>query len=184
MKHQVTKEQLEIQKQKHFDYQPLISIIVATYNTKEEHFKEMVNSVLNQSYSNWELCIADGSTDNQVQDVYLKEYSNDTRILYKKLNENLGISGNMNAALEMTKGDYVGLFDHDDLLTPDALFEVVNALQNKKYGFIYTDEDKILDQTKKYDNPNFKPDINIDYLRNVNYICHFLVFCRIQHNQL
>ena len=175
MKHQVTKEQLEIQKQKHFDYQPLISIIVATYNTKEEHFKEMVNSVLNQSYYNWELCIADGSTNSQIQDVYLKEFGNDSRIHFKKLNENLGISGNMNAALEMTKGDYVGLFDHDDLLTPDALFEVVNALQNKKYGFIYTDEDKIIDQTKKFDNPNFKPDINIDYLRNVNYICHFLV---------
>lgn len=175
MKHKVTKEELEKQRQKQFDYQPLISIIVATYNTKEEHFKEMVNSVLNQSYSNWELCIADGSTNSQVQDVYLKEYSNDTRILYKKLNENLGISGNMNAALEMSKGEYVGLFDHDDLLTPDALFEVVSVLQNKKYGFIYTDEDKIIDQTKKFDNPNFKPDINIDYLRNVNYICHFLV---------
>lgn len=176
LQHRVTKKELSAQKKVQFSYQPKISLIVAAYNTKLTHFDEMIKSVLSQSYENWELCIADGSSNDSVKDRILKKYQKDQRIKYKKLDENLGISGNMNAAIEMSTGDYIAIFDHDDLLEPDALYMVVSSIQVKRYRFIYTDEDKLIDETRKFDNPNFKPDFSIDYLRSVNYICHFVVF--------
>ena len=168
-------EELNKQRETKFVYSPKISLIVATYNTADRHLKAMIESVLNQTYINWELCIADGSDSNNVEKFIIKHYSNDNRIKYKKLSENLGISDNMNAALDLVTGEYVGLFDHDDLLTPDALFEIVSILQERKYPVIYTDEDKIDDATGELMEPHFKPDMNIDLLLSENYICHFLV---------
>lgn len=171
----VTSKALEEQKETKFDYTPKISVIVATFNTKEEYLKDMIDSVVNQSYSNWELCIADGSTDDKVQNYIKEHYSNESRIKFTKLDDNYGISGNMNKALELATGDYVGLYDHDDILELDCFFEIVSSLQEYRYDVIYTDEDKYDDETKVFVDPNFKPDYSEDLLRSHNYITHF--FC-------
>lgn len=170
----VTKEDLINQSKFEFDYSPKISIIVATFNTKDEYLKEMIDTVVNQSYSNWELCIADGSTNDSVEQFIKSNYEIGNKIKFVRLNDNFGIAGNMNKALELATGDYVGLYDHDDTLELTCLYEIVKALQNKKYDFIYTDEDKLMDKSKIYASPHFKSDFNIDLLRSVNYICHFL----------
>ena len=135
----------------------------------------MIDSVIAQSYGKWQLCIADGSQGNKELEATLDAYSKaDSRIIYKVLDRNLGIAGNTNAALDMAEGEIVGLLDHDDTLEPNALYEVVKALQDKDVDVVYTDEDKILGPDWKNVNPNFKPDFNIDLLRSYNYITHFI----------
>ena len=171
----VTKEELERQRNTEFEFAPMISIIVATFNTKEEYLKEMIDSVRNQSYSNWQLCIGDGSTNDSVERYVKEHYGDDSRIVFKKLEKNYGISGNMNGALELVTGDYVGLFDHDDLLTPDCLYEFVASMQEVHHDCVYSDEDKLNDKTKKFEDPHFKPDFSIDLLCSHNYITHFFV---------
>lgn len=171
----VTEEELERQKNTKFEFAPMISIIVATFNTKEEYLKEMIDSVRNQSYSNWQLCIGDGSTNDAVEKYVKEHYGDDSRIVFKKLEKNYGISGNMNGALELVTGDYVGLFDHDDLLTPDCLYEFVASMQEVHHDCVYSDEDKLNDKTKKFEDPHFKPDFSIDLLCSHNYITHFFV---------
>lgn len=178
MRHKVTEEELEEQRNYKFEYNPKISIIVPTYNTPIKLLHEMVDSVRAQSYSNWELCIADGSQGNEELEKHLNEYAAmDKRIVVKYLDDNYGIAGNTNKALELATGDYIGLLDHDDLLTPNALFEVVKVLQNKETDIVYTDEDKVSDDLSLYLDPNFKPDFSIDLFRSHNYITHFFV-CR------
>lgn len=171
----VTEEELERQRNTKFEFAPMISIIVATFNTKEEYLKEMIDSVRNQSYSNWQLCIGDGSTNDSVEKYVKEHYGDDSRIVFKKLEKNYGISGNMNGALELVTGDYVGLFDHDDLLTPDCLYEFVASMQEVHHDCVYSDEDKLNDKTKKLEDPHFKPDFSIDLLCSHNYITHFFV---------
>ena len=171
----VTEEELERQRNTKFEFAPMISIIVATFNTKEEYLKEMIDSVRNQSYSNWQLCIGDGSTNDSVEKYVKEHYGDDSRIVFKKLEKNYGISGNMNGALELVTGDYVGLFDHDDLLTPDCLYEFVASMQEVHHDCVYSDEDKLNDKTKKFEDPHFKPDFSIDLLCSHNYITHFFV---------
>lgn len=171
----VTEEELERQRNTTFEFAPMISIIVATFNTKEEYLKEMIDSVRNQSYSNWQLCIGDGSTNDSVEKYVKEHYGDDSRIVFKKLEKNYGISGNMNGALELVTGDYVGLFDHDDLLTPDCLYEFVASMQEVHHDCVYSDEDKLNDKTKKFEDPHFKPDFSIDLLCSHNYITHFFV---------
>lgn len=171
----VTEEELERQRNTTFEFAPMISIIVATFNTKEEYLKEMIDSVRNQSYSNWQLCIGDGSTNDSVEKYVKEHYGDDSRIVFKKLEKNYGISGNMNGALELVTGDYVGLFDHDDLLTPDCLYEFVASMQEVHHDCVYSDEDKLNDKTKKFEDPHFKPDFSIDLLCAHNYITHFFV---------
>lgn len=171
----VTEEELERQRKTEFSFRPMISIIVATFNTKEEYLKEMIDSVRNQSYSNWQLCIGDGSTNDSVEKYVKEHYGDDSRIVFKKLEKNYGISGNMNGALELVTGDYVGLFDHDDLLTPDCLYEFVASMQEVHHDCVYSDEDKLNDKTKKLEDPHFKPDFSIDLLCSHNYITHFFV---------
>ncbi len=172
---QVSEDVLIKQRETVFEYSPKISIIVATFNTKESYLKEMIDSVVNQSYSNWQLCIADGSTSDSVQKYVENHYGQDSRIVLKKLEKNYGISGNMNGALELVTGDYVGLYDHDDVLEPDCLFEIIKSLQDVRHDCVYTDEDKLNDKTKKYEDPHFKPDFSIDLLCSHNYITHFFV---------
>lgn len=171
----VTEEELERQRNTKFEFAPMISIIVATFNTKEEYLKEMIDSIRNQSYSNWQLCIGDGSTNDSVEKYVKEHYGDDSRIVFKKLEKNYGISGNMNGALELVTGDYVGLFDHDDLLTPDCLYEFVASMQEVHHDCVYSDEDKLNDKTKKFEDPHFKPDFSIDLLCSHNYITHFFV---------
>lgn len=177
--HQITSEELEIQKKTTFDKNPKISLIVACYNTPIHFLEEMIESVINQSYSNWELCIADGSDQTDVKDYIESHYSNDNKIKYKYLNENKGISDNMNEAMKLATGDYIGFFDHDDTLTLDALYEMVKVINDHDDAyFIYSDEDKIDETSQYFFYPNFKPDFNKGLLLSNNYICHFLVFKR------
>lgn len=172
----VTDGELQKQRATVFEKQPLISIVVPTYKTPIDFLREMIDSVVNQSYSNWELCIADGSEgDAEVEKELERYHQQDSRIKYKILEKNLGIAGNTNGALELAMGEYIGLFDHDDLLTPNALYEVVNALQETDYDILYTDEDKITADGSKHLDPNFKPDFSIDLFRSNNYITHFFV---------
>ena len=174
--HKPSEEELKRQTETVFGWEPKISIIVPTYRTPLEYLQEMIDSVRNQTYQNWELCIADGSEDDKTVREELERYSQmDSRIKYKILERNLGIAGNTNAALELVSGEYTGLFDHDDILAPNALHEIVKALQEDKYDIIYTDEDKITDDTKEHIDPNFKPDFSMDLFRSHNYITHFFV---------
>ena len=173
LSHRSTPEELARQKKHVFDYQPKISLIVAAFNTPIDLLEAMIDSVKTQTYPNWQLCIADGSTDDKVE-TWLKNHP-DERISWTRLHDNLGISGNMNAAADLATGDYIALYDHDDFLEPDALYEVVKVINEEKpYDFIYTDEDKFDDATKKYVGPNFKPDFSPALLQSTNYICHFL----------
>lgn len=170
----VTPAEIKEQEKTEFVYQPKISIIVATFNTKDRYLKDMIDTVVKQTYSNWELCIADGSSSDCVKKYIEKNYQLGDKLKYVKLDQNYGIAGNMNRALELATGDYVGLYDHDDFLELDCFYETVKRLQDKPYDFIYTDEDKYLDSTKRFVDPHFKSDFNLDLLCNVNYICHFL----------
>ncbi len=162
------------------EHTPLISVVVPLYQTPELYLREMIESVLHQTYANLELCLADGSTEDETVRTIVQSYlQQDSRIHYQKLTENLGISENTNAAIAMAKGDYLALLDHDDLLEEHALFEVVKYLQEyPDTDFLYTDEDKVTFDSAHYFQPHFKPDFNRDLLRSNNYICHLLVVKR------
>ena len=172
-----SKEELLRQSRERFEEEVVISILVPLYNTPLFFLREMVQSVLEQSYSGWELCLADGSdgehaeVGNWCQEIAKK----DKRVKYQKLEENRGISENTNVCIQMASGDYLALFDHDDLLTPDALYEVRKAIQDRQADVVYTDEDKVNGDSTVYAEPHFKSDFNLDLLRANNYICHFFV---------
>lgn len=158
---------------------PLVSIVVPLYNTSPKLLEAMIESVRAQTYSKWELCMADGSEGDNLKAVVEKCADGDSRILYRHLEKNGGISENTNAAIEMSSGSLVAFLDHDDTLAPWAVYEVVKAYSdNHKREVIYSDQDKLSeDGTKRFD-PVFKSDFDIDFLRSVNYICHFLVVSR------
>lgn len=173
-----TDEELEHQRNTVFPRSIKFSIVVPLYNTPEKFLHEMIRSVIDQTYANWELCMADGSdaAHDSVEKICRQYMRKDPRIKYRRLEQNLGISGNTNACLEMAAGDYIGLFDHDDLLHPAVLHEVMRAICEQDADFIYTDE---LTFSNKIDNvitAHFKPDFAPDNLRANNYICHFTVF--------
>ncbi len=160
---------------------PKISILVPLYNTPEVFLREMIESVTSQTYSNWELCLADGSDDAH-KDVerIVKEYADrDQRIVHHKLIENRGISGNTNECLKLATGEYIGLLDHDDLLHPEALFFYAKVIEEKNADFIYCDEATFMKgNIDKIRDIHFKPDFAPDNLLANNYICHFSVFKR------
>lgn len=186
-----TQEELEAQRRSSFTHRYKISILVPAYETDLEFLKQMLESVIHQTYDNWELCIADGSDGNQVKNAVMGmigrfgDITGCNRIKYQKLEKNLGISENTNAALSMATGEYIGLLDHDDLLAPNALYEVMKVLEAGLYregnvyqnriSVIYSDEDKIDAAGKLYFDCHKKPDFDIDLLRSNNYICHFFV---------
>lgn len=164
-----------------------ISILVPTYRTPRTYLKEMIESVRQQTYPNWELLLADASGDNSVRSVW-EEY-HDERIRYLKLEKNEGIAQNTQAGLSFVTGEYVGLLDHDDFLTPNALFEMVTSIEEaKKRGIslklIYSDEDKCNGDGTDFYEPNQKEDYNFDLLLSNNYICHFLILERRLLEQL
>ena len=175
-----TEQELIEQRERKFTRKIKFSIVVPLYNTPEKFLRAMIESALAQTYADWELCMADGS-DAEHSDVerICWEYAEmDNRIRYRKLEKNLGISGNTNACLEMVTGDYIGLFDHDDLLHPAALYEVMRTIENTGADFIYTDESTFHETPEDAYLPHFKPDFAPDNLRANNYICHFTVFKR------
>lgn len=171
---------LEKQRHHHFEYSPLISVAVPAYRTPEKFLAQMIDSLLAQTYGNWELCIANGSPEDSAMKKVLEEYTKkDSRIRVSELTENKGIAGNTNAALEMAQGEFVGLLDHDDLLAPNALYEIVRALdEDRNLDAVYTDEDKVTTELDEHFQPHLKPDFNLDLLRSNNYICHFFVVRR------
>ncbi|MBO4883518.1 MAG: glycosyltransferase family 2 protein, partial [Lachnospiraceae bacterium] len=198
LEHRVTPEELERQRKFEYGYQPKVSILVPCYRTPEKMLREMIDSVIAQSYEKWELCLADASVGSKIDangkqteqtgigekespiEHILAEYAaKDSRIRYKVLAENGGISKNTNEALAMAEGDIIALLDHDDILEPDALFEVVGCMQNPVTKICYTDEDKVTSDLSRYMDPNFKPDFSIDLFRSHNYITHFFAIEKV-----
>ena len=172
-------EVAETQRKTTFKKSVKFSVLVPLYNTPKEFLQEMIASVLFQTYENWELCLADGSDSEHgyVEDVCKEIVKKDKRVKYKKLEKNGGIAENTNECIKMASGDYISLFDHDDLLHPSALFETMKAICEKNADFVYTDE-------ATFESPdlfkivftNFKPDYAPDYFNTVNYVCHFSSF--------
>lgn len=155
------------------------SILVPLYNTPERFLREMITSVINQTYGNFELCLADGSDkEHGYVETISKSYGDD-RIIYKRLEKNGGIAENTNAALEMATGEYIALLDHDDVLHPSVLFEYAKAVNEQDADYLYCDE--VTFKNKNIDDMitlHFKPDYAPDNLRANNYICHFSAFKR------
>ena len=176
-------ERAKKEREQVFERMVKISILVPLWNTPENFLREMIESVTAQTYQNWELCLADGSDDahGYVADI-VREYQEKDggeRILYKKLLKNEGISGNTNQCLTMATGEYIGLFDHDDILHPSALYEYVKVINEKNADYIYCDETTFKSgDINKMLTMHFKPDYAVDNLRANNYICHFSVFAR------
>lgn len=184
-KYAASQSELERQKSYKFDYEPKISILVPAYETKIDFLVELLDSVVNQSYAGWELCLADASYTDVVEKTvirYKKSLSDEQakRIVYRRLKENCGISENTNKAYEMASGDYIALLDHDDIISADALYEMVSAInemdfESRNMAMLYSDEDKITEDGNRHFYPHFKLDYNLEYLRTNNYICHLLV---------
>lgn len=173
--------ELELQRQTKWKNPVVFSIVVPAYETKEEFLSVLVDSLLEQTYPYWELILADASSTEKVKK-QIEKYE-DIRIRYFSLEANAGISENTNRGLEKAKGDYIGLLDHDDYLTPDALYEMAAAIKkgkenNQEYSFLYSDEDKCDQDGKHFYDPHFKTDFNLDLFLTNNYICHFSVMRR------
>ena len=176
LKHRPDKKTLRKQKKTVFQKKPLISIVIPLYQTPEPYLRELIDSVKAQSYENWQLCLADGSPDDRLKGFLDRNYGKENRIVYRKLEQNGGISANTNEAVALATGEYLMLCDHDDTLEPDALYEIIKAINEKDNpDVLYTDEDKVSMDGKHYFDPNFKPDYNLFRLRENNYICHIFV---------
>lgn len=175
-----TKADFQCQREAAFSPAHRISIVVPLYNTPLTFLREMVASVQGQTYGNWELCLADGSdaAHGAVGEFCLAAAAKDDRIRYEKLAENGGISANTNAAVALSTGAYIALLDHDDVLHPAALYEVMRAITERGADFVYTDENTFRNTPKDAYCPNYKPDFAPDTLRSYNYICHLTVFRR------
>ena len=204
--HRLKEEEWHRQREdaEHWKKRPLVSICVPLYQTPEKYLCEMIDSVKNQTYSNWQLCLADGTKDGSVEQVIKSRYSKEPRIRYEHLKENLGIAENTNAAFALADGAWIGLLDHDDILAPEALYEVLAAAgvsdaaasvvertrnnqassmagrnqEAKEADVVYTDEDKVTMDLGEHFQPHFKPDFNPDLLCSNNYITHFFVVRR------
>lgn len=169
------------QKNRSSAFHTKFSILVPAYETEERFLRPMLESVLNQTYGNFELVLVDASRSDTVSKV-VAEYP-DKRILYRKLEHNIGISGNSNKALMYVSGDYACLLDHDDLLTPDALYECAACIEEYERNgvelqMLYSDEDKCNSAGTRFFEENKKPNFNLDLILSNNYICHFLVLKR------
>lgn len=165
-----------------FPHMVKISILVPLWNNEKEFQIAMLESVMNQTYQNWELCLADGSdeTHSYIGEI-CKDYAarSDGRIIYRHLDENGGIAGNTNACLALATGEYVGLLDQDDILHPSVLFEYVKAINEQGADYLYCDETTFKGSDINHMlTMHFKPDYAPDNLRANNYICHFSVFRR------
>lgn len=178
--YRITAEEVSAQKAAVFRSPVIFSILVPLYNTPEKYLKELIHSVMNQTYAGWELCLADASDDEHAYvGKICKEYAKDCpKIRYQKLKENKGISDNTNAAIEMATGDYISLLDHDDLLHRSALYYNMKAIDEQGADFLYTDEVTFTKNPYKLITTHYKPDFAIDNLRANNYICHFSTFKR------
>ncbi|MBQ7840622.1 MAG: glycosyltransferase family 2 protein [Lachnospiraceae bacterium] len=176
-----TEEERKAQESVVFDRMVKISILVPLWNTPQDFLHEMIDSVQWQTYKNWELCLADGSDDAHayVGQICQEYAAKDNRIVYHKLEKNEGIAGNTNECCKLATGEFIGLFDHDDILHPCALYEYVKVINEKNADYVYCDEATFKNgDINKMITMHFKPDYAIDNLRANNYICHFSVFSR------
>ncbi|MGN1140082.1 MAG: glycosyltransferase family 2 protein [Oliverpabstia sp.] len=176
-KHLPSKAELEQQRKTKFDWEPLFSVVVPLYKTPEKYLRALVDSLKQQTYSNWQLCLSDGSgPDSPLRELLDALSREEPRIKVIPHEETLKISENTNAAIQAADGDYIVFADHDDTLTAHALFECAKALNsNRNLEVIYSDEDKMTMDGHKFFQYHFKPDFNIDLLCTVNYICHLFV---------
>lgn len=189
-----SEEELEKQSRRKWEKPITFSIVVPLYRTPEVYLNRMITSVMRQSYPHWELILADATEDHSVEEVLIQQgflseqptdgetepVAADPRIHYVHLKENAGIAANTNQALPYSKGEYIGLLDHDDVLTPDALYEMADTITKAcdkgiKAAFVYSDEDKCDGEETRYYEPNHKEEFNYDLILSNNYICHFLV---------
>ena len=174
--------QRELERETVFPRMVKISILVPLWNNQREFQIEMLESVMNQTYENWELCLADGSdAEHSYIEEICREYAAkaDGRIVYKRLPKNGGIAGNTNECLKLATGEYIGLFDQDDVLHPSVLYEYVKAINEQGADYLYCDETTFKgNNINKMLTMHFKPDFAPDNLRANNYICHFSVFSR------
>ena len=166
----VKEEDLVRQRNHRFSCSPKISVVVPAYRTPEVFLRQMIESLEQQSYPNWELVIGNASPEDETMARVLKEYTEkDTRVKNILIPENIGIAENTNAALAAATGEFVGFMDHDDLLSADALFEIAIRLEkDPSIDVFYTDEDKVRTDLSEYFQPHFKPDFNLDLLRSNN----------------
>ena len=179
-RHKITETIREAQKETVFNKQPCFSIVVPLYKTQEKYLKELLESIKGQTYSNWELCLSDGSGGDSPLKEILKELEHsDSRIKVISSKESLQIAENTNAAIDIATGDYIVFADHDDILSVDALYECTKCInENQEVDMIYSDEDKVSMDGQTYFEPHFKPDLNMDLLCSVNYFCHLVVVKR------
>lgn len=176
----LSEEEKTQQRETRFPRETTFSILTPLYNTPPAYLTAMIDSVREQTYGQWELCLADGSDDahGEVGRICREMAAEDPRIRYRKLERNDGISGNTNACIAMAGGDYLALLDHDDLLHPAALFEMMKAICEQQADLVYTDENTFHETPRDAFLPHFKPDFAPDTLRGNNYICHFTAFSR------
>ena len=174
----LTEDEIKLIQEYIFTNPVKISILVPAYRTNPTFFRELLDSVIAQYYPYWELVIADASGNNDLEAIveeYRPKLSAESSIVYLTLADNKGISENTNVALEAATGDYIGLLDHDDVLTPDALFYVAREIEKHCPVLIYSDEDKTDSELKTFYEPHRKKKLNLDLILTNNYICHFCV---------
>ena len=162
---------------------PKISIVVPLYNTPLNFLEELLDSVVNQTYRNWELCCVDAGQDTAVGQHVQARAKADPRIRYQKLTETEGIAGNTNHGFELATGDYIALLDHDDILHPCALWYTAQAIVEQGADFVYTDEATFEGKVENVVLYHFKPDFMLDNLRSNNYICHLTTFSKVLMEQ-
>lgn len=172
----VSRQELFAQRKTKFSYAPKFSVVVPLYHTPATFLKDLVRSMMYQSYANWELCLVNASPEDVHLTSLLENWAmRDKRIRVIRLEKNLGIAQNTNAGIEASTGEFIAFLDHDDFLEPDALFCYVDALnKDKTIDVFYSDEDKTDEYAAHYFYPHFKSDFNIDLLHANNYMCHFL----------
>ena len=176
-KHRLGKKEIDRQRNEQFNKMPLISILVPLYCTPQVYLKELIDSIQQQTYGKWDLCLSDGSGSGSMEHTYIEKcMKQDDRIKLVSSEFPLSISENTNRALEIATGEYIVFVDHDDLLEISALYECVKVInQGAVVDILYTDEDKVSMDGKSYFQPHFKSDFNLDLLRSMNYICHLFV---------
>jgi|GEM_PF-312888 len=171
--HTPTEQELAAQRETSFAYRPRISILVPLYNTNPVFLQELMDAVLAQTYDNWEICLSDGSPEHAAMKPVLEPYLTDERVKYVAGDKYpLGISENTNQAYSVATGDYIMLCDHDDLIYPESVYEVVKTINDEGADVIYTDEDKVSEDGEKRFLPAIKPDFSPYYLESGNYITH------------
>ncbi len=172
------RKELRYQRKKTFAKMPLFSVVVPLYNTPVKFLREMIKSVLNQSYKNFEIVLIDASGPEHAAVSEAVKRMGDKRIMYSRLVKNEGIAANTNIALCEANGDYMVLLDHDDVLSPNALFELAKAINETGADFLYSDEVVLSEDLKQLVKYHFKPDYAPDYLRGCNYMTHICCFSR------